>query len=423
MLIEAGGGSSRKPKPRHHTGNGGGGGWPSPSGNQNNRARQEHEASGLPEWHTRAPSSRVVSPEEQRADNAGPWYKGLDAQQFLAATSPTRNPVAKAFDPEYQRDLQADAERKAALGLQHARQEREAALSPEKTLKPADAEPMTWHEYNLLSPQQRAAVDFNTMLVRAVRKDLHTNYKPSSAERVKYDEFANEMFGNEGRASTEYAPETLGLLRQIDFKDKRADLDDFLDLRAAISAEDLKDIPLLGGSPGAVQQSGFSPSREEQVTLHRELATSTQKLESQLAEGNKLINSITTIAAEDRDRILGVIGGTMNTGTAKGRVGFMPPKFDTGPGGEQVPTDANSYFIDAYDKLARAEHKGDEGGILADVRAQLEPRGLYGEFIGYLNDRSNNALQFGQDLEASRGVKYKTPEQFRKLLGLGRGAE
>ena len=109
---------------------------------------------------------------------------------------------------------------------------------------------MTREEYDALSDKQRAAVDFNTSLAKAVRRDLRLQdkYDPSKEERKNYDAASESMFGKD-HGSEIYAPETMALLRQLKVKDTADDLDVCLALgvSAVISDRPKYMLELLGG--------------------------------------------------------------------------------------------------------------------------------------------------------------------------------
>mgnify|MGYP000370241441 CR=1 FL=1 len=77
-------------------------------------------------------------------------------------------------------------------------------------------EPMTWEDYNALTPLRRSAVDYNTSLTRAVRRDrqMQDEYSPGDQQREAYDKTVARLFGEDG-GSDWYAPETVALLQQI----------------------------------------------------------------------------------------------------------------------------------------------------------------------------------------------------------------
>lgn len=413
MLIEAGGGSggrkpSHKPKPRPSHGGGGGssGGHPS------------HGNIPLPDWHPSrpAPAPRQESPRTWMGARLNPKPPDIPDTTFGATA------IERAYRPPVDvRAQEEEAQRKAKLAMQRTRNLRVEALDELKADEPSTArgpkvDQMTWHEYNMLTPTQRAAVDFNTMLVRAVKKDLshQGEYEDRTAtQERRYEKATEKMFGSGDRGSDTYAPETLAVLKQINFHDNAADLDDFLNLKMAITDEDLKKIHLPVDTALNIPQFNDTVPQTQVQAVKRNLADNTAELEAKLADGNRMMASVMSIADRERNFILNQLGGTANTG--KPAIGYQPPKYVPG---SNEPADLNTYFIEAFARLS--DSKEPAGQTLGRVREALHPD-EYKLFTEYANDRSTNAMQFGQPLEDIPGVKYRTPQEFRKIMGLGRG--
>ena len=414
MRAETGWGSStgRAPKPHRakpsRSSGGGGGGsnlpsWPSSSQNNDNTPTQ---------WGAKLDYRRQHD-EPQKFYEPKPAQQGLDGNQWSEV-------LQQVFRPQDVRAEKERAERKVQQEMKADRAERSATLDTAGASKPK-VERMTWHEYNLLTPRQRAAVDFNTMLVRAVRKDIanQDEYEPGPDQSKRYQASLVKAFGDKDRGSdTTYAPETMALLKQIDFHDVDSDLDDFLKLRTAITAKDLRGWDNTPDVPGLGAAGGLRTEQQEVQTVKENLAANTQELEQKLANGNAMIHSLPALAAQERTFISKAFGGTANTGKAP--LGYQPAKFVPGT---REPADMNTYFIQAYEQLAGNAVPGTtKGQILGAAREVMASHDVpFEDFLGYLNDRSNTAQQFGQDLGDVRGVKYRSPQEFRKMLGMGEG--
>jgi hypothetical protein len=123
--------------------------------------------------------------------------------------------------------------------------------SPEipKHLK-SQTKALTREEYSALSDEQRAAVDFNTQLIDAVRQDrrLQGKYTLTPEAQAVLDKTVEKMFGADG-GSTQTGKATAELLQSIGFQDQAADLDDFLQLKAAIDMNQLKQLAPGFGNP------------------------------------------------------------------------------------------------------------------------------------------------------------------------------
>jgi hypothetical protein len=265
---------------------------------------------------------------------------------------------------------------------------------------------MSWEEYNALSEKQRAAVDFNTLLVKAVSKDNASQkiYDPTLDEKMAYEKGVEHIFGDDAKQPDEYAPETLSLLQQINYHDDAGELDDFLGLKAAITEEDLKHITVAAPA-NAVAFSGADQPQVDRIELTQQLADQTQRLEASLAKGTKMLQSINATANLERNTILNMVGGIPN----------KPPQ-PLGYGAGEVDT----YFKQAFDALANQANTKDKDEILGVINQDLSPDELQA-FKSYSDTRVGNAERFDLPLGEEKGVTYRSPEEFRDLLGIGGG--
>lgn len=269
---------------------------------------------------------------------------------------------------------------------------------------------MTPENYAALEPEAKAAVDFNTMLARAVKKDLNhqEEYAPSDDQQAVYDENLKRMFGEVEAGSDTYAPETLGVLRQIDYANDDAKLDDFLNLNAAITRDDIKEMQ--GGPFGGILNVALSDNSARYQEV-QQLATGTSRLEEALAQGNRLLQSVPASAALERNEDVGFMGGLANS--PKTMLGYGPPVLDAAGN----PGDLNTYFQKAFTELSTPK-----GGVSLDElktkMSALPDEGAFESFLAYADARSGNAQRFGVALGGDESVQYRSPEQFRQLLGL-----
>lgn len=117
--------------------------------------------------------------------------------------------------------------------------------------KPVKAEDLTtttlsWKKYDKLSPDQKAAVDFNTRLVEAreLDMDLAPTGVPLSSETLnQYKSDVQTMFGTEG-GSDHVGINTVELLKSINFQAVGQDLDEYLSLERTVDADQLKTFTL-----------------------------------------------------------------------------------------------------------------------------------------------------------------------------------
>lgn len=304
---------------------------------------------------------------------------------------------------------------------------------------------LSWNEYNALDDKARSAVDFNTLLVQAVRKDRRMNERGAyedvtEDQRGAYNMALEKVFGPDiaepevtegppgplGRAMTEatafvkgselYAPETLALLQQLDIKDAEATMDDFLNLKTAITADDIVALTKAstpGPAPRSVMQESMTDAEKDRVRMTETFAASADELREALAVGNQMLQSFRAGAANARNEALQVYGGELNM--PKAGLGYGPAKNPDG-----TPT-VDGYFQAAYGSLADANSKLTKEEVFADANKYLDPDQLQ-QFYNYIDRRSAEAMKYGQPLGEPGRIEYRSPEEFRKLLGLDKGA-
>lgn len=315
--------------------------------------------------------------------------------------------------PDKQREDQIASARDAVEAA--VRAQRMHAIGADKPEEPGTPERlgaringMSQQKYDSLSPLQRAGVDWNSMLIDAVRKDtrLADDYKPSPEEKATYSDNLEGLFGSEEAGST-YAPETVALLRQIGFEDSNARLDDFLGLHATIGR---KALGKLGGELNT-DELGITdehPVVTERTDFNTYLAQHTQRMEKALAKGNALLQtpSAQQVLQVERNDDVSNMGGTENT-----------PKVKAPGYGESGPQGQAEFFQKGFDTLALKSNLGSADEILAAINSQL------GEaerpaFLEYVNTRLTNAQQYGTPVGLG-DVDYAKPDELREKLGLG----
>lgn len=309
---------------------------------------------------------------------------------------------------------------------------RSGALTTVQLPKTAE---MTTEQYLKLNPEQRRAVDFNTSLADAVKRDIANQAKyaaeDSSTDQYKtqrkaYGQTVDELFGknvddggfkyNPGADSDFYAPETVALLQQLKIKDTHDDLDDYLGMKVVITSDDLKNLRTLDLRPVAQGDSGQSLDRlltqgtatpqqiadqtapQNELTQYQQmLADSTQNLRGALAKGNQLLSTFqatSKVARADQVQALGGYPGAVDRGL--------------GYGADPLSKDVATFFnnlISTQDPAKRVE------GISAFE--QTYPQQTK-DFWGYVNQRLDQADEYGLTF----GDNKQTPDQVRKMLGL-----
>lgn len=278
---------------------------------------------------------------------------------------------------------------------------------------------MTDAEYNALDPKQKAAIDFNTMLVDAVRRDrkLQDEYDPTKADQRYYDAAVSNMFGDTQPDALQYAPETLAVLKQIGYNDPQADINDFLSLKATIKTSDLKDLATGAVVPtenARVADSMPTPEADRTELMAR-LASSTQRMEAELAKGTDLLTkfpSVIDAAYVDRANMLEPIGAVQRSQLpSMGMIGYGAAFDDNG---ERT---IDGYFQTAFEALAAKKNQGDKDAILSSVNAKLSPS-EFDAFMAYADARSANSSRYDLPLGETDKVDYSKADRFRKMLNL-----
>lgn len=119
-----------------------------------------------------------------------------------------------------------------------------AKITAERVESKDRAVPMKMAAYKKLTPDQRAAVDFNTALIAAREKDLADGWMiKDQPELSPTTGIMQSAFGKD--TQTGGNPEhTMALLEKIGYKVPGSNLTDFMSLDMAISAEELRDLKL-----------------------------------------------------------------------------------------------------------------------------------------------------------------------------------
>lgn len=355
----------------------------------------------------RAQLEEALKPVEQPDEFNNQMNLGLGANASY-------NPEAAAASGRSLADDYSDSVSSARDQLAEAlRSQRREAIGADKldfTGKRDKVRKMTPEQYDALDPRQQQAIDFNTRLVRAVRRDLRLQDSPdynhaTDKQRDKYDDTVEDIFA-EGRGSDTYAPETVALLKQIGFSDPQADLDDFLSLDAAIRPKDVKQM----GGPAPTLRDAMRPNPEDQVdspaqdrlNLSRQLAAHTARLDATLAKGQAVLQTMNATSTQARNPAVVELGGKAST--VRTTTGFGAGTTD-------------DYYRKAFELLA--DQKADPKQVLASINTDL---GDLEGFSAYVSTRLANAEKYSIPLGGAPTVKYRTPEQIRSELGLGGGS-
>jgi hypothetical protein len=285
-------------------------------------------------------------------------------------------------------------------------------VDPTRTAEPVklkqEVDKISWDDYNNMTTLQRAAVDYNTMLYKAAKRDrrMQDSYDPNDEQMATYTGTVNRMFGDSGGLSaTTYAPETVALLNQIGYeKDGAGNLDDFLNLDAAIRAKDLKrldaaeDLGLRKGGAGSLYSN---PVMEERMDFLGGMAEQTLTAQSAaLEKGNALLARFSK-AAFDQARTSSVeqLGGL--------------DSFTSGAGFGEAQVDEN--FRMAFDMLA--DKNLDPGQVLYALQNEWSDQDRK-KFVSYAQKRLITAEQESLPVTDTQGLDPRSAIEVAKILKL-----
>jgi hypothetical protein len=355
-----------------------------------------------------APAPTSKAPTANDILGIAPFQPKPDPLSYMNREEITSDAAQRGRESGLLNPDQDKAEREKMLGISTG------ALTTTPDMLKEQLKQLTPEQYQHLSTRQRAAVDFNTMLATAVRKDLNRQdryAKVGDQQKATYDESVKNMFGSD-RGSDLYAPETMAVLRQLKIDDPTDDLDDYLGMKVAITEDDLKNVTEKQPVPNYVIDGRVPEESRGKLSVVEGLVDKTQQMESSLAKGKAMLQSFQATAAAERADDLGRLGGSSPLASRPG-IGYQPTKLtETG-----APADLNSYFRQAFDALANEKQSKDRPQILQALQADLHPDELEA-FKSYADTRLRNTQLYGASMGDNPEAQYTSPKEFRKLLGL-----
>lgn len=268
---------------------------------------------------------------------------------------------------------------------------------------------MDWDAYNALTPRQRAAVDANTEMVKAIDADK----SDSLAQRDdNYTATVGKLFG-EGRDSEVIAPRTVALLDKLfagQAQDAPLDLDQYLNKDALVNSLDLNLLTedqiantsrIKSGLGSARNEDGertltadryekLNPRAENALVFSRAAQT---RLSQTLAGGQTLIQNL---QADDLGKRL--------FGEPSGNVGFGMNE-----------RDSTLQFI--FDRMARADAPPPDeelAGVLGTIEQNFGVTS--DQMIQFFEAKLRSAEYGGTPVSADpedAGAKYMNPAEFR----------
>lgn len=306
----------------------------------------------------------------------------------------------------------------------------------ERRVKVEDVESaaMTWEQYDALSEDQKKAVDFNTLLVKAREQDLKRAHVPWKAERVeKYNARLNDIFGPGGNSET-LAFSVAKLLDGMDFKAVGQDVDEFLSLERAIDAKELATLDLKLDTPaqgetnqrqGMVAPDPADPGYSNYSEINS--PENKARLDSAAIEAastyirEKMTDPSQTIASDFEATMfpgsLDLSGYTpeelKKLGPEVVPYGFGSQFRDAGVPEDQLTMDR--WFTQAWANLQNPTFKEPLKWVNAEMEKWSFSPEDRREFFKEMHNRTMSQMQYGSP--ATEGAR--TPDEIRKELGLG----
>lgn len=255
---------------------------------------------------------------------------------------------------------------------------------------------LTTAEYEALNPRERQAIDFNSMLRGAVKRDTRKQdeYKPTAEQSKNYDAAVVSMFGKDGASDSGfYAPETMAVLRQLKIDDDLGDIDDYLGLKVAIKDSDL---PLLNAVNKGGGLEGTPEILQQNVELKTMLAESTKPvIADALASGAQLLQNFRLTARGARTTDIADMGGIAGQKYAKG---FGPE------------SDSDFTLFSNFLGAAKMRPPEELATGLAAAKAELSPQ----QFDALTYYLQTNGLDIGADV--NKKTKIENPREFWSSL-------
>jgi len=277
-----------------------------------------------------------------------------------------------------------------------------------------DVRKISWDKYNNMTNLQRAAVDYNTMLWQAAKRDNRNrvdleDMDLSAQGYTNYREAVTGMFPGDTGVAINYAPETVAFLKQIGYEGgAEADLNDFLNGNASLGMKDLKNLDKsadLGLRRAGAGDMFSNPVKEERMDFLGGLVSQTQDAKSEalsqaLDSGNKLLMQFSNAAFTNaRSDMVSQLGGT--------------PASSSGPG--LTGTEADAEFQQVFDYFA--DKSQDSGSMLYALQSDWTDQKRK-QFMSYAQKRLLTAAQEGLDPTTSQLIEPRTAEEIAKLLEL-----
>lgn len=329
---------------------------------------------------------------ESRSTGVPAWDNRLEEALAPGVTQPDRSKGSTTY-----RDREITAEQQIA---EMARQKQVEDRTGRKAMgsRPGGKEVLDVLEYRDLSPDQKAAVDFNTLLSKTSGRDKRIS-KGDAKPTAEYNSAARQVVGDVV-GPIKFAPETINLLGSIGVETGDVSLDDFLKLKIAVNADDLRGFSL--EDKGGPDASLNTPERRRTL-LQREVVEAFRNTQRDQAAGPSLL--------EVQRDLLGT----------NSKLGFGTANMDADAPMDQQLT---AYFQNSLYDMARVDSPEEKTkAIMAEAKELLTDE-EFQSFINFLDVRTREAMQYRRPLgegvlDPSTGepLEFRLARDFRKQIG------
>ena len=303
--------------------------------------------------------------------------------------------------------------------------------------------PVTWKQWDKMTPDQRKAATWNTQLWKATQKDIklagkraEQNWTPE--EQQQYDERVTAIFGEDGGSEVR-AINTLKFLEEIDFTAVGQDLDEYLAGDRLITAEEMKDFKVGTSEPLAPEiktsasqsvtpRAGYPGSMSPVGPSTPEITTEIQNYEQLRSSANLASLDASAVRALDtalRERMSAWDTMGWNVPSTLGIKKMTPDDFPMGysnPGVRGVEPDSyladkEAWFKDMWFNLNDPDQKLEDA--LNDIQLSMKV-GEFGpelqqEVWDWIDKRTRWHAEYGQPNDTE--FPLRDPNEVRKALG------
>ena len=366
------------------------------------------------------------------------WFQRQDRMETIAETDPksvwlgagartTNADAVKNYNEgrtagPYSSTQTKDQQQRASI-------EKAQQVASSRISSPGVQERMTQEAYDALSPDARAAVDFNGMLAQAIQKDKALGFTDSdksgsislkeardATNRTGYSTAYQRIFGREADDNTTYAPNTMALLNTMDLRDKSGgDIREYLDGSGFVTSFDIE----RGSTRGAVQGPSLNrgtQNRQARDQLVTSVSDGMARLQKTLEDGRVALYGGRTqvtlrgVNDEQRSALVDSMRSALDSDMANGRF-RMFGETEGISADVLIPEATRAKFATMEQALAAADEAGapledltnpdalrEIGFGRAGATASISPE----EFAEYVKDRKGmNSGAVGETLESS----------------------